>query len=91
MKSRWLGLMACGLSWMLVGLIMGAPFASAELMPVESRLAEIARQQKVPAIALLERVVNINSGTMNHAGVKQVADVFDQEFKALGLRPLGMT
>ena len=84
MKSRWLGLMACGLSWMLVGLIMGAPFASAELMPVESRLAEIARQQKVPAIALLERVVNINSGTMNHAGVKQVADVFDQEFKALG-------
>ena len=46
MKSRWLGLMACGLSWMLVGLIMGAPFASAELMPVESRLAEIARQQK---------------------------------------------
>ena len=84
MKSRSLGLIMCGLSLLLVGLIMGAPFASAELTPVESRLAEIAKQQKAPAIALLEQVVNINSGTMNHAGVKQVADVFDQELKALG-------
>ena len=84
MKSRSLGLIMCGLSLLLVGLIIGAPFASAELTPVESRLAEIAKQQKAPAIALLEQVVNINSGTMNHAGVKQVADVFDQELKALG-------
>ena len=84
MKSRSLGLIMCGLSLLLVGLIIGAPFASAELTPLESRLAEIAKQQKAPAIALLEQVVNINSGTMDHAGVKQVADVFDQEFKALG-------
>jgi glutamate carboxypeptidase len=84
MKSRSLGLIMCGLSLLLVGLIIGAPFASAELTPVESRLAEIAKQQKARAIALLEQVVNINSGTMNHAGVKQVADVFDQELKALG-------
>ena len=84
MKSRSLGLIMCGLSLLLVGLIIGAPFASAELTPVESRLAEIAKQQKAPAIALLEQVVNINSGTMNHAGVKQVADVFGQELKALG-------
>ena len=84
MKSRSLGLLMCGLSLLLVGLIIGAPFASAELTPVESRLAEIAKQQKARAIALLEQVVNINSGTMNHAGVKQVADVFDQELKALG-------
>ena len=66
------------------GLISVMPLVSAELTAVESRLAEIAKQQKAPAIALLEQVVNINSGTMNHAGVKQVADVFDQEFKALG-------
>ena len=84
MKSRALGLIMGGLSLLLVGLIIGAPFASAELTPLESRLAEIAKQQKAPAIALLEQVVNINSGTMNHAGVKQVADVFDQELKALG-------
>jgi glutamate carboxypeptidase len=36
------------------------------------------------AIALLERVVNINSGTMNLAGVRDVGDVFRAEFEALG-------
>mgnify|MGYP003686638427 FL=1 len=84
MKIRSLGLTRNGLSWALVVSIMGAPFVSAELTSVESRLAKIARQQKAPAIALLEQVVNINSGTMNHSGIKQVADVFDQELKALG-------
>ncbi len=36
------------------------------------------------AIALLERIVNINSGTMNFAGVRQVADVLRPQFDALG-------
>lgn len=34
--------------------------------------------------ALLERLVNINSGTLNPAGVRQVADVLRPEFAALG-------
>ena len=36
------------------------------------------------ALALLERVVNINSGTMNLAGVRQVGDVFRAELATLG-------
>ncbi len=36
------------------------------------------------ALALLERVVNINSGTMNFAGVRDVGRVFRAEFDALG-------
>ncbi len=36
------------------------------------------------ALALLERVVNINSGTDNLAGVRQVGAVFKAEFDALG-------
>lgn len=36
------------------------------------------------AIGFLERVVNINSGTMNHAGVRQVGQVFREELDALG-------
>ena len=36
--------------------------ASADLSQVESRIVEVAKQQKEPAIALLEEVVNINSG-----------------------------
>jgi glutamate carboxypeptidase len=38
------------------------------------------------ALALLERIVNINSGTMNFAGVRQVADVLRPQFDALGFR-----
>lgn len=36
------------------------------------------------ARALLERVVNINSGTMNFAGVRAVGDIFRAELDALG-------
>ncbi|MBE9537512.1 MAG: M20/M25/M40 family metallo-hydrolase [Proteobacteria bacterium] len=35
---------------------------------------------------MLERVVNINSGTMNFPGVRQVGDVFSAELDALGFR-----
>jgi glutamate carboxypeptidase len=35
------------------------------------------------AISLLERVVNINSGTMNHAGVRAVGEIFREELGAL--------
>ena len=43
---------------------------------VETRLAE--------EIAFLEKVVNIDSGTLNTAGVAKVARVFQQELDALG-------
>lgn len=36
------------------------------------------------AIALLKKVVNINSGTMNFEGVRQVGNVFMEQFKAIG-------
>jgi glutamate carboxypeptidase len=38
------------------------------------------------AFALLERAVNINSGTLNAAGVRQVGDLFRAEFDALGFQ-----
>lgn len=58
--------------------------ALAELSDVEREIAGYARESKDEAIALLTEVVNINSGTMNHEGVKAVADVFDREFVSLG-------
>jgi glutamate carboxypeptidase len=36
------------------------------------------------ALALLERAVNINSGTQNHAGVREVGKLFAAELAALG-------
>jgi len=37
-------------------------------------------------LALLERVVNINSGTQNHAGVRQVGAIFRAAFDRLGFK-----
>ncbi|HEY0943148.1 MAG TPA: M20/M25/M40 family metallo-hydrolase [Steroidobacter sp.] len=38
------------------------------------------------SIALLEQLVNVNSGTMNFAGVRQVADMLRPRFEALGFK-----
>jgi glutamate carboxypeptidase len=56
------------------------------LSAVERRVAAAVDGQNTHALALLERVVNINSGTMNFAGVRQVGDVFRAELDALGFQ-----
>jgi glutamate carboxypeptidase len=58
--------------------------ANAAVSEVEQRIISFSVAEKENAIALLETVVNINSGTMNHTGVAQVGHVFEQEFKNLG-------
>jgi glutamate carboxypeptidase len=63
-----------------------APSAMQSLSAVEERMSVFADQSRKDAEALLERVVNINSGTMNLEGVRRVGDVFAAEFKALGFR-----
>lgn len=68
------------------GLWLPSPPAVAELSEVEREISAFAQASKEDAIALLEEVVNINSGTMNHEGVRRVADVFERELDALGFR-----
>ncbi len=58
---------------------------TADLTELENRIIAIAERDKESAIALLARTVNINSGTMNHLGVKAVGDIFAEEFQDLGL------
>jgi glutamate carboxypeptidase len=52
----------------------------------ERRIVAFVDQSNGEALALLERVVNINSGTQNFAGVRDVGKVFQQEFDALGFK-----
>lgn len=59
--------------------------ALAQLSEVEQRLNSYIDAQHSEAIQLLERVVNINSGTQNFAGVTQVGGIFSDKFKALGM------
>jgi glutamate carboxypeptidase len=62
------------------------------LAPAEARLRDIVRAHHDQDIALLERAVNLPSGTQNLTGVKRVGDLFGAELTALGfdVRWVGM-
>jgi glutamate carboxypeptidase len=54
------------------------------LTPQERALAAFVDANQAEAIALLERAVNINSGTQNLEGIRKVGALFRAEFDALG-------
>ena len=56
------------------------------LDPVEQQIVAAVDRENDAALALLEAVVNINSGTTNLAGVRAVGDRFRAELDALGFR-----
>ncbi|MBU1258053.1 MAG: M20/M25/M40 family metallo-hydrolase, partial [Alphaproteobacteria bacterium] len=64
-------------------LLAGAP-AGAALSPAERTISTSVEAGYEPAIGLLEKLVNQNSGSMNLAGVKAVADMLRPEFERLG-------
>lgn len=66
------------------GCLASAPVAAAEVNETEAKIIAAVDADQAHALALLEKVININSGTMNFAGVRQVGQVFDEEFTALG-------
>ena len=71
--------------FLVLFLLFDAELVTADLTELENRIIAIAERDKESAIALLARTVNINSGTMNHLGVKAVGDIFAEEFQDLGL------
>ncbi len=56
------------------------------LTAAERALTTFIDTDNARALALLERIVNINSGTMNLAGVRAVGDALRPEFDALGFK-----
>jgi glutamate carboxypeptidase len=58
--------------------------AAGELSPVEQRIVAEIKAHSPQAVALLEQAARINSGTMNHQGVKQVGALFRRQFDELG-------
>lgn len=71
-------------SLLAAGLMGGA--AAQTLTPEEERLVAIVKANSGKALELLEKSVNINSGTMNHAGVREVGKLFRAEFDRLGFK-----
>jgi glutamate carboxypeptidase len=71
----------------LVILTLSAPAATSDgqsLSANERKMREWIEAHTAEQTAFLEKVVNINSGTLNLAGVKAVGDEFAREFQALG-------
>ncbi|HEY7877609.1 MAG TPA: M20/M25/M40 family metallo-hydrolase [Gemmatimonadaceae bacterium] len=63
-----------------------APLAaqSSSLSPTEQKIAAAVDTHNAKALALLERLVNINSGTTNFAGVREVGHLLRAQFDSLG-------
>ena len=56
----------------------------AQLSPAERSIAQAVDRRNAESLALLERIVNINSGTRNFAGVRRVGDALRAELDAIG-------
>jgi len=72
----------------LLGVVF-APWKSAAAQGLSKPEAEMVRaidEEAPAALALLEKLVNINSGTFNTDGVTQVAKVMETELQALGFQ-----
>ena len=68
----------------LIALFNSNQTLAQQLDPLESEMVNHIDAKEPQARALLKKIVNINSGSMNFAGVKQVGDVFVPEFTKLG-------
>lgn len=70
----------------LVAALLLPSTATAQPSPAEQRIASWVESHREESIALLERLVKTNSGTMNHAGVRAVGDILRGELEPLGFR-----
>ena len=64
-------------------LLLAVPPADS-LTKIERALAQHATAHTSDALSLLERLVNVNSGTQNRAGVREVGRLLRAEYDALG-------
>jgi glutamate carboxypeptidase len=73
---------------LVAAVIIALPFVQSSSAPTpdERALVTFIDAHNAEALALLERVVNINSGTQNLEGVREVGRVFSAELDALGFK-----
>jgi glutamate carboxypeptidase len=65
-------------------LVAPVVFSQTRLSPTEQRIVTAATAETPRAIEMLEKLVNINSGTMNLEGVRRVGDVMRSQLEPLG-------
>ncbi|WP_304517534.1 M20/M25/M40 family metallo-hydrolase [Cecembia rubra] len=67
-------------------LLLANSLFSYQLSDVEKQLLERIDRNYNETVALLEETVNINSGTFNLEGVREVGRVFEREFSKIGFQ-----
>ena len=60
------------------------PITAQKLSRAEKKIIASVEKNNQEAISFLEKVVNINSGTLNLKGVKEVGSVFGEAFEGIG-------
>jgi glutamate carboxypeptidase len=68
----------------VLALAAAGPASAAGLSAQEQKLVAAAGAEDARELALLEKLVNVNSGTMNFAGVEQVGQMMRTELEPLG-------
>lgn len=69
---------------LLVALLTVNILPAQKLSGKEQKIVQSVAKNNDEAIGFLKRTVNINSGTMNHAGVKKTGMVFKEAFDQIG-------
>lgn len=64
----------------------GSPALAGGLDPIEEAMVASIDRNQAADLALLRELVEVNSGTMNFAGVRKVGDRLGQAFRELGAR-----
>ncbi|MEZ4947160.1 MAG: M20/M25/M40 family metallo-hydrolase [Cyclobacteriaceae bacterium] len=67
-----------------ITLLLSVPLYAQKLSKAEKKVIAVVDQQTNEAISFLEKIVNINSGTNNLEGVREVGMAFKQELDAMG-------
>lgn len=67
----------------IITLLLCLPLSAQKLSRTERKISKSVSENNDEALAFLEKVVNINSGTLNASGVKKVGDVFSNAFAEL--------
>ena len=71
---------------LVLPLLFATASADAALSPQEKSMAATVDAEYERTVSLLQKLVDQNSGTMNLAGVRKVADMVRPEFEQLGFR-----
>ena len=70
----------------MAGMLFFQTAGSASLSVVEKQISKYITQEKNKQLSLLEKLVNINSGTANISGIHQVGEILCFQFNQLGFK-----